>query len=216
MTMRIKLTYIEGEHDTVPGILRWLAADKITKDRHLTWIKSAGGKAYTEELEVELSNLWSTLEMEAALCVWEWLCDITVNTDEPHPAWQEYREGIGSAELRHESMLIGKFVLQVYNLTPDWWRETGSYDWELVPAIVSTLTPGQTSRDPQEALQELFQEPRAKQEYLRSFNWHLKLHYGIESGFTDEEFFTRWYDPQVAPEQQVKAFAEKYDLETVA
>lgn len=165
------------------------------------------------------STRYSPLEMEAALCVWEHFNDIIVCTDKPDPDWMAYREGVGSAELRHESIAIGRWALQVYDLLPQWYRECGAYDWEIIPAIVGTLTPGQTSRDPQEARDAIVNSAAARAEYFRAFDADLERLYGIdvEQGLgLDREAFERiWFQPDVEPHDQVVRIAEKLDLEAI-
>jgi hypothetical protein len=97
------------------------------------------------------------LEMEAALCVWECLNEWTlgtedeiesmrVNCDDEHShtairlEWIEMRENCGSGEMRSQSILLGKWCLEIYNLLTkhdpeffDYW----SYDWEVIPAMLT-------------------------------------------------------------------------------
>ena len=212
--MKIDVIYLEGEHPTTPGIVRSIFADEVSADKETASLLKTGARVYRQTLPLELPAAYTHLEMEAALCVWECLCDWTVNTDEPDPKWLEYRDNHGAATLRHESIEIGKFVLKVYDLLPQWYRESGAYDWEIVPSIVDTLNPGQTSRDPSEARREILEHEGAKAEYLRSFNWYLDRRYGID--VDREEFEPRWYDPDVEPKDQVEKYAEKYGLEKVS
>lgn len=165
------------------------------------------------------SSRYSPFEMEAALCVWEHFNDITVCTDKPDPDWMAYREGVGSAELRHESIAIGRWALQVYDLLPQWYRESGAYDWEIIPAIVDTLTPGQTSRDPKEARYAILNSTGARREYRSCFEAGLQRFYGIDVGqglgLTDEDFDLVWFHPDVEPDDQLNRLAEKLDLEKI-
>lgn len=83
---------------------------------------------------------YSTLEMEAALCVWEWINDVTLGTEnQRNEAWSKLREETGSIELRHSSMALGKWCLSVYDICtegdPDIFDGL-SYDWEVIPAIM--------------------------------------------------------------------------------
>ena len=168
------------------------------------------------QMGVEKAGTYTHLEMEAALCVWEHLCDITVNTTEPDEEWFDYRQGIGSVELRHESITIGKWVLKVYDLLPEWYRDIGAYDWEIVPTIVGHLTPGEEHPDPQETARSILTSDAARKHYLQQANWFLNRDCSItftsDAGLTEEEFFQYWFDPMVAPEEQAKRFAVKYDL----
>ncbi|RWP44344.1 MAG: hypothetical protein EOR04_05325 [Mesorhizobium sp.] len=217
--MKIDLFYVEGEHANVPGIARAIVATEDDAKKEAEELLAAGAHVYRQNMSVEIPLVYSHLEMEAALCVWEHLCEITVVGDQPaSPAWMEYREIIGSVELRHESIEIGKWVLQVYDLLPEWYRAIGAYDWEIIPAIVSCLTPGEPFKDPKQTRDELLSSEDAETEYRRSFGWTLKARFGLDlegAGLSDEEFVTCWYDREVAPEDQVERYAEKYNLEKV-
>lgn len=84
---------------------------------------------------------YTHLEMEAALCVWECLCDWTLGElAEHHKDWVELREGVGSVELRHQSIVLGKWCLLVYNICTKRDRDFFAgvaYDWEVIPLILS-------------------------------------------------------------------------------
>jgi hypothetical protein len=82
----------------------------------------------------------SHLEMEAALCVWEFM-EAASNHDHRLriEALADLRDRIGSAELRHASIAIGRYCLRVYDLIPQEARQGHAYDWEIIPAIVSTI-----------------------------------------------------------------------------
>lgn len=84
--------------------------------------------------------LYSNLEMEAALCVWEFM---EAASDHDHKlrieALADLRDRIGSAELRHASIAIGRYCLKVYDLIPEDDRQGHAYDWEIIPAIVATI-----------------------------------------------------------------------------
>jgi hypothetical protein len=85
---------------------------------------------------------YTHLEMEAALCVWEHLIEITLGdhiNGPGQPAWTELREGIGSVEMRHQSMVLGKWCLKIYDLCTahdqDFFDGI-SYDWEVIPMML--------------------------------------------------------------------------------
>jgi hypothetical protein len=84
--------------------------------------------------------LYSHLEMEAALCVWEFM-EAASNRDDRLciAALADLRDRIGSAELRHASIPIGQYCLKVYDLIPEDARGGHAYDWEIIPAIVATI-----------------------------------------------------------------------------
>lgn len=83
---------------------------------------------------------YTHLEMEAALCVWEWINDVTLDdTPQNLPEWVEFRGGVGSVELRHQSIVLGKWCLKIYDLltasNPDFF-EALAYDWEVIPMMM--------------------------------------------------------------------------------
>jgi hypothetical protein len=100
--------------------------------------------------------MYSALEMEAALCVWECLNEWTLGTEEEieamrincddensHDAirleWIEMRDQCGSGEMRSQSIVLGKWCLEIYDLLtkhdPDFF-DYWSYDWEVIPAML--------------------------------------------------------------------------------
>lgn len=92
-------------------------------------------------IELTQAKQYSHLEMEAALCVWECLIEWTLgDAAEHHSDWVELREGIGSVELRHQSMALGKWCLKIYDICtahyPDFF-EGSAYDWEVIPMILA-------------------------------------------------------------------------------
>jgi len=86
---------------------------------------------------------YSNLELEAALAVWEFIVERVGFGNGAQPgtsSWDvdlvEYKEGVGTVELRTQVAPIAAWCLRVYEaMTPD---ETGgvAYDWEVIPAIV--------------------------------------------------------------------------------
>lgn len=82
-------------------------------------------------------KVYTSLEMEAALCIWEWL-----NT-QPPAAWTEYREQHGTVCLRWECAdVFAPWVLKVYDgvkaIDDDAW-DFFSYDWEVIPMIMDFI-----------------------------------------------------------------------------
>ena len=212
--MRIDLIYIEGEHPTVPGLIRHFETNNLDADHRVKDIFDRGGKVYRQLFSVQVDEAFSRLEMEAALCVWEYLCEITVCCNTPDPKWFSYRNNVGSVELRHESMEIGKWALKVYDLLPEWYRDGKAYDWEIIPDIVGQVTPGCNCPNPRFSADKLVTSDEAKQEYLRSAKWWLEQDYCIDDfGMTDEDFFHRWFIPSIDPKEAVRHYAEKYELE---
>lgn len=83
---------------------------------------------------------YSHLEVEAALCVWEFLEAASDHDDRLCiQALADLRDRIGSTELRHASIPIGQYCLKVYDLIPEDARDGHAYDWVIIPAIVATI-----------------------------------------------------------------------------
>lgn len=84
---------------------------------------------------------YSHLEMEAGLCVWECLIEWTLHDEisKNHQDWVELRGAVGSVELRHQSIVIGKWCLKVYDICtkhdPEFFAGV-AYDWEVIPMIL--------------------------------------------------------------------------------
>lgn len=87
---------------------------------------------------------FSTLEVEAALCVWEWVLETTSGEyTKPDDGVSAWRECIGTVEARHASYDIGRYCLQVYDhgkivAGDEAWGEV-AYDWDVIPAICKTI-----------------------------------------------------------------------------
>ncbi|XHE14388.1 hypothetical protein PCC82_06540 [Agrobacterium deltaense] len=87
--------------------------------------------------EMEKRGNFSFLEMEAALCVWEWMLDVGAKNVE------RWREAIGTAEARQTCFAIGRYCLEIYDLGkkmdgPNAWDGL-SFDWDVIPAICETI-----------------------------------------------------------------------------
>ncbi len=98
-----------------------------------------------KELTDPARGNFTFLEMETALCVWEWINErtdtrIPMADDASVTAW---RDAIGTVEARHASYEIGRYCLKIVELGkeiggPDAW-DGGAYDWEVIPAICETI-----------------------------------------------------------------------------
>lgn len=100
---------------------------------------------------------YTALQVEAALCVWECLNEWTLGTEkevaklekaakkDPHShaairlEWIEMREQCGSGEMRSQSIVLGQWCLEIYDILTaideeffSYW----SYDWEVIPAML--------------------------------------------------------------------------------
>lgn len=101
---------------------------------------------------------YTALEVEAALCVWECLNEWTLGNEEAvaklrqeaaenpgsHAAlrieWIDMRDDTGSGEMRSQSIVLGKWCLEIYEIltksNPDFFAPW-SYDWEVIPAMLT-------------------------------------------------------------------------------
>jgi len=111
---------------------------------------------------------FSFLEVEAALCIWEWINDVTllIPPDKTRQNWVELRKAVGSVELRYNSaMLYAPWLLSIYDIcTKDnkeffEQNELYSYDWDVVPKIMSYIDPSADSLpDPQKTAEKIMKE----------------------------------------------------------
>lgn len=94
----------------------------------------------------DTDKVYSYLDMEAALCIYEWLIEDVLPLDSKHPnakAWQTYCDSVGSTVLRYNTAAeYAPWVLRVYDaaleIDPYAW-ENYFYDWEIVPEIMSKV-----------------------------------------------------------------------------
>lgn len=78
---------------------------------------------------------FTCLQMEAALCAWEWMCE---NRD--HELLKEYFEGLGSSAMRHCAMQAGDIALLVHShMGVRGYEFADAYDWEFVPGVLVRL-----------------------------------------------------------------------------
>lgn len=97
--------------------------------------RDAEARAMTADREKVGS--FTFLEVEAALCVWEWMIGDGADRVE------EWRDAVGTVELRHASYSIGRYCLKIYDLGKQIAGEEAwggvPYDWEVIPAICNCL-----------------------------------------------------------------------------
>ena len=87
------------------------------------------------QLKFRENELFTALQMEAALCAWEWMCE---NRD--GALLKEFFEGLGSSAMRHCSMQAGDIALQVHDhMTAQGYEFADAYDWEFVPSVLLKL-----------------------------------------------------------------------------
>lgn len=90
-------------------------------------------------------DTYTGCEVEAALCVFEFLMDCRKRTDEPDaPAFEKlvsgWFEGVGWGQMRLSSVPIGCYVNRLYNRYVELHGEyEDAYDWEFVPMVVRSL-----------------------------------------------------------------------------
>ncbi|WP_210330827.1 hypothetical protein [Mesorhizobium sp. NBSH29] len=131
---------------------RWDSPKQAVTDRttYLTraWEGVAAFEGRALPIPDDLSNerrgkgSYTHLEMEAALCVWECINDWTVNAPDGKgdQRWHELREGVGSVQMRHASIPLGQWCLEVYDICTSADKnffDTIAYDWEVIPLILS-------------------------------------------------------------------------------
>jgi hypothetical protein len=85
-------------------------------------------------------KLYSLLQVEAALCIWEKLLRdydaIPFGADIPFGSYWRAR---GTAAMRHFSIALADYCLAVYDALTDDDKYGRPYDWEIIPAILDTL-----------------------------------------------------------------------------
>lgn len=81
--------------------------------------------------------VYSSLEVEAALCLYEAMLDARL--EGTSPAIVAAFENSGSATMRSHAVNLAGYALAVYDLIPEADRECRSYDFEIIPAILKTV-----------------------------------------------------------------------------
>jgi len=95
------------------------------------------------------TDTFTPLELEAALCVWEWIDSRSVGlTDDVRADVLSLRQAIGTVELRSRCGHIGRYCLKVYDHIPEAARDGHAYDWEVIPAILETFDWVRTTEPP--------------------------------------------------------------------
>lgn len=95
------------------------------------------------------TNSFTPLELEAALCVWEWIDSHSVGlTDDVRADVLSLRQAIGAVEFRSRCGDIGRYCLKVYDHIPESAHEGHAWDWEIIPAILETFDWARTTTPP--------------------------------------------------------------------
>lgn len=87
---------------------------------------------------------YNNLQVEAALCVWEAMLEMRASNAAMNATWEMH----GTVTMRHHAMDIGVWVEAAYEDIRDESDATDhwggcSYDWEIVPAILSFIEWGE-------------------------------------------------------------------------
>lgn len=73
------------------------------------------------------------LQLNTALCVWEYLLDYK------QKSYVECREDYGVCEMRDAVGGIATWVNLVYSFLDEGFKDYHCFDWDIVPAIVNTI-----------------------------------------------------------------------------
>lgn len=89
---------------------------------------------------------FTALEVEGALCAWEWMMDNRGRS----AVMEEWFDRVGSAGMRMCSQQAGAIASRVYaHMEEHGYEFVGSYDWEFVPEVMSRLDWGALCSDNQ-------------------------------------------------------------------
>jgi hypothetical protein len=86
-----------------------------------------------------MSDQFTYLQVEAAVCFWEWVDHCTVSRSGEYPQMRTHRDEHGTCAMREECIRLADYCVQVYDLLPQDVAENLPYDWEIIPAIVGTI-----------------------------------------------------------------------------
>jgi len=166
------------------------------------------------------------LEMEAALCVWECISEWTLSdciNGPGRPEWIELREDVGSAELRHQSITLGKWCVKVYDICTKHDKDFFdgvSYDWEVIPLIMDFAADddgrpviNEKALPPPEKVALLVARRHLLREYLTSCRHEAQKQWAYGDLVEDhpEKFEAAFADDE-EPADIVKAIGEDLDL----
>jgi hypothetical protein len=77
--------------------------------------------------------LYSSCDVEAALCVFEWMMD------ERDKSMKDWFDGTGWAAMRSVAADVGVWCNSLYEHVPEKWVEGQAWDWEIIPAMLDQL-----------------------------------------------------------------------------
>ncbi|WP_378952140.1 hypothetical protein [Mesorhizobium sp. ANAO-SY3R2] len=191
--------------------------------------------AVTPPVKSRDRQFYTPLEMEAALCAWEFLLDHENLPEEKRvPAIAGAFGSMGYAAMRHVSMQAGAIALAVHDHmeTNDYEHDGGSYDWDFVPSVLVKLDwlhlvqdnqySGEPYRPDIPTLFELVLADLGDQitKRDRAAEWMAKARrechkqWGYAELIDDHEERTRVaFEAKQDPAEFVRLLGEKYDLE---
>jgi hypothetical protein len=80
-----------------------------------------------------MSAITKELEMEAYACIWEWVIETLNDTVRERMPLDEYREGVGMVQLRHDMMPFAEHLHNAYLAATPGQVDSISFDWEFTP-----------------------------------------------------------------------------------
>jgi hypothetical protein len=174
---------------------------------------------------VDVPDAMHTRSVETALCIWEWINDVTLNDDgRQRKDWCDLRENVGSMEMRWQCMDLAKWADQVFDLcikvNPDIF-DSMSFDWEVVPRIMGyAMCDGAPAIYPDGLPSPNETADKIISQILRDW-WFAdaKAFAEFEHGYPEmlEEgvhFFEQEMLAGTMPQNAVRRYAEAYDLIT--
>ena len=167
------------------------------------------------------------LEVEAALCIWEWINDVTLG-DERYiiKDWKDLRDSVGSLEMRHTSAITyAPWLLKVYDICTADKRDPFfcmSYDWEVVPLIMQQCLKDGEPALAAEDLPEPVSVARAVVERLNKRAWLQDVrrackHLWEYEGLADDAapLFDAYFDAGDSPLVAAEQAGNDHDLSTL-
>lgn len=159
------------------------------------------------------TTTYTTGDVEAALCVWEWVLDRTlITTEDSHPALNEYRETYGTAQLRSDCVDIGVWVDKVYNLLDEDTKDRHCFDWDVVPEIMEHVTFGAPLPEP-ETIAPLVAKQLLRNIWMALVNQYAREAYCWQDALDDKDRANASFERGETPVEFVTALAEKFDLD---
>lgn len=171
-----------------------------------------------------METKFSYLEVEAALCVWETINDWTLG-DKPRADWEALRKHTGSVELRHWSIELGQWALQVYDICTKHDRDFFdgiAYDWEVIPMILDFVnvdgaqTTGGIELPAPHAVASMVARRHLSDEFIRDCKMEASRQWAYADLVTDHEERTEQaFAMGERPSTFVQWLGEKFDLTPV-